>query len=97
MCVFSIGFGIRAPLLAVASTYIGSSSDTGKLYTILSITDAFTHVPGEPFIQAVWAAAINLGGNWLVLPFVVITVRKERLYLQAPSRSSLIVLGSTCL
>ena len=41
---------------------------------MLSMTDAFTHIPGEPFIQSVWAAAINAGGNWLELPFLVILV-----------------------
>ena len=79
-----MGYGIRAPLLAVASTYISSSSDTGKLYTLLSMTDAFAHIPGEPLIQAVWAAAINAGGSWLVLPFVVMIVRQKLLCLIKP-------------
>ena len=93
-CIFSIGFGVRAPLLAVASTYISSSFDTGKLYTMFSMTDAFAHIPGEPFIQAVWAAAIYTGGSWLVLHVLVILVSKKLLCLKHSLKPELILLGS---
>lgn len=74
MIVFSVGFGVRAPLLAVASTYIASSLETGKLYTLMTMTDAFSHLVGEPLIQIIWASAVRLGGMWLILPFLVFTV-----------------------
>ena len=74
MIVFSVGFGVRAPLLAVASTYIASSLEIGKLYTLMTMTDAFSHLVGEPFVQIIWASAVRVGGMWLMLPFLVLTV-----------------------
>ena len=74
MVVFSAGFGVRAPLLAVVPTYITSSLETGKLYTLMTMTDALSHLVGEPFIQVIWASALKVGGMWLVLPFLVLTV-----------------------
>ena len=74
MVVFSAGFGVRAPLLAVVSTYITSSRETGKLYTLITMTDALSHLVGEPFIQVIWASALKLGEMWLILPFLVLTV-----------------------
>lgn len=72
--MFSVGFGVRAPLLAVASTYITSSLETGKLYTLMTMIDALSHLLGDPFIQVIWASALRIGGMWLVLPFFVLTV-----------------------
>ena len=74
MIVFSAGFGVRAPLLAVASTYITSSLETGKLYTLMTMTDALSHPVGDPCIQLIWASALKVGGTWLILPFLVLTV-----------------------
>ncbi|KAK0516530.1 hypothetical protein JMJ35_001133 [Cladonia borealis] len=68
-----VGFGVRAPLLAVASTYITSSLETGKLYTLMTMTDALSHLVGDPCIQLVWASALRVGGTWLMLPFLVLT------------------------
>ena len=74
MIVFSIGFGVRAPLLAVASTYISSPLETGKLYTIMTMTDALSHLVGDPLIQVIWVSALKVGGKWLIPPFLVLTV-----------------------
>lgn len=74
LAIFSVGEGIRAPLLAVAASYINTSLETGRLYTIMSITDAFSHMIGDPVIQSTWSVALGLGGRWLVLPFLVTTV-----------------------
>ena len=74
MIVFSVGFGVRASLLAVASTYI--TFETGKLYTLMTMTDALSHLVGDPFIQAIWAFALKSGGTWLMLPFLTLAVSK---------------------
>ena len=74
MIVYSVGFGVRAPMLTVAANYVSSASTTGKLYTLMSMTDALTHIPGDPFIQWVWASALGIGDVWLILPFVVLAV-----------------------
>lgn len=75
LVIFSVGNGIRAPLLAVASSYIDPSAETGRLYTIMSVTDAFSHMIGEPIIQSIWSAALELERHWRMLPFGVTTVR----------------------
>lgn len=74
MITFSVGFGIRAPLLAVSSTHIASSLEIRRLYTLMTMTDAFSHLIGEPFVQIIWAFAVRVGGTWLMLPFLVLTV-----------------------
>ena len=74
MIVFSVGFGIRAPLLAAASSYITSPLENGELYRLLTMTDAFSHLVGEPLIQMIWASAVRLGGMWLIVPFLILTV-----------------------
>ena len=76
----SVGFGVRAPLLAVASTYITSPLDTGKLYTLMTTIDAFSHLVGDPLIQAIWASALKAGGKWLIFSFPVLTVSTVLLY-----------------
>jgi hypothetical protein len=75
LVVFAVGDGVRAPLLAVASSYIDSGQETARLYTLLSVTDAFAHTVGDPLLQTIWGHALKLGGQWLVLPFVTTLVR----------------------
>ena len=74
LLVFSVGNGVRAPLLAVVSTYVNTSLETGRLFTIMSVTDAFSHMVGDPLVQTIWRAALKLQGPWLMLPFFVISV-----------------------
>lgn len=74
MIVFSVGFGVSVPLLAVASTYIMASLKTGKLYTLIAITGALSHLVRDPFIQAIWASALKISRKWHILPFLVLTV-----------------------
>ena len=74
-CIFSIGNGIRAPLLATSSQYNHDSDLINRLYTFLSLTDSFSHMLAAPLIPSIWAKGLELGGSWLVLPFLVTSVR----------------------
>lgn len=74
LALFSVGNGVRAPLLAFFSSYIDTSLETGRLYTVMSVTDAFSHMIGDPIVQSTWRVALGLGGRWLVLPFLITTV-----------------------
>lgn len=72
--LFSGGFNIRAPLLAATSYYIDISSECAHLYTLISMVDTVAHILGGLAIEGIWAEAIDLGGKWLVLQYVVLTV-----------------------
>ena len=61
-------------MLTVAAKCVPSALTTGKLYTLMSITDALAHISGDPFIQWVWASALGIGDVWLILPFIVLAV-----------------------
>lgn len=72
--IYAMGFGIRLSILAVLTSFIASASETGKLYTLVATTDAIAHLIASPLLQYVWSRALAIGGRWLVLPFVVLTV-----------------------
>lgn len=74
MSVLGLGFSIRAPLLAVMSGYAEGATQIASLYSLAAVTDAASHVIGSLVIEYVWARAVDIGGRWFVLPFVVITV-----------------------
>ena len=74
LAIFAIGNGVRAPLLAVASSYIDSDYETASLYTLLSVTDAFAHTIGDPLLQTIWKRALIIGDPWLILPFIATLV-----------------------
>lgn len=38
------------------------------------MTDALSHLVGDPLIQVIWASALKIGGTWLILPFLVLAV-----------------------
>lgn len=75
LVVFAAGFNIRAPMLAVMSEYIDPSKEAAQLYTLISLTDALAHMIGSPGFEYVWGHAVKIGGAWLVLQFLVLTVR----------------------
>lgn len=72
--LFSGGFTIRAPLLAATSNYIDIPSECAQLYTLISTVDTVAHIFGGLAIEGIWAEAVKLGGKWLVLQYVVLTV-----------------------
>ncbi len=61
-------------MLSVITAFIDSSHKTGRLYTLVSMTEAIAHMLGSPIVQAVWAKGIDLGRGWLVLPFILLFV-----------------------
>lgn len=69
--VFAIGFNTRAPVLAYISGHIDPVHDTARLYTLISILDAFVHMAGSPLIEILWARGLDIGGDWLALPFII--------------------------
>ena len=77
--IFAGGNGVRAPLLAASSFYISASTQTGRMYTILSMTDAFSHMVGDLIVQSIWSAALAMEDGWLMLPYLFMTVSGKKL------------------
>lgn len=73
--MFSVGYNIRPPILAVLATYVDASKETAQVYTLMSILEALCHAIGSPVIESIWAGAVDMGGSWLVFPFLVLAVR----------------------
>ncbi|XTI92976.1 MFS general substrate transporter [Cenococcum geophilum] len=71
LVIFAIGFNTRAPVLAYISGHIDPVHDTARLYTLISILDAFVHMAGSPLIEILWARGLDIGGDWLALPFII--------------------------
>ena len=42
---------------------------------LISMTDALAHIIGSFVIESIWGLAVDLGGRWLVLQFIVLSVR----------------------
>ncbi|PGH29195.1 hypothetical protein GX50_08058 [[Emmonsia] crescens] len=72
LIVYAAGFGVRLSILAVMTSFVNSSKETAQLYTLVATTDAVAHMIGSPLLQQVWSRALNIGGRWLVLPFIVL-------------------------
>ena len=77
LAIFSLGFNIRAPILAFLATCVDTPNMTAQLYTLLSFVESLAHVAGSPFIEWVWGRAVSHGGSWLVLQFLVIAASFE--------------------
>ncbi|OAX81826.1 hypothetical protein ACJ72_03829 [Emergomyces africanus] len=72
LIVYAAGFGVRLSILAVITSFVNSSKETAQLYTLVATTDALAHMIASPLLQLVWSNALNIGGRWLVLPFIVL-------------------------
>ncbi|KAN0076219.1 hypothetical protein V8E54_006361 [Elaphomyces granulatus] len=73
LVVFSGGFNIRAPMLAVMSEYIDPTRETARLFMLISITDALGHVVWSPILESIWGLAVGQRGTLLSLPFFILT------------------------
>lgn len=71
-------------MLSVITGFINSSHETAQLYTLVSMTEAIAHMLGSPLVQSVWAKGIDLGGRWLILPFVLLAVSTRIISQLAP-------------
>ncbi|KAF2841302.1 MFS general substrate transporter, partial [Patellaria atrata CBS 101060] len=72
LVIYAGGFGTRASMLSVITGFIDPSQETARLYTLVSMAEAVAHMLGSPFVEHVWASGIRLGGQWMILPFVVL-------------------------
>ena len=72
LIVFAGGFSIRAPILAVMSEFINALKETGRLYMLISMTDALAHIIRSLVIESILGLAVDLSGPWLVLQFIII-------------------------
>jgi hypothetical protein len=72
--VFSIGFNIRPPILAILATYIEKTTGTARIYTLMSTTEGLAHLIGSPALEAIWGVAVERGPAWYTLPFQVLAV-----------------------
>lgn len=73
LIVYASGFGVRLSVLAVITTFV-SKEETGRLYTLIATTDAIAHMIASPLLQWIWGRAIHIGGQWIVLPFLILMV-----------------------
>lgn len=78
LVVLSAGFNTRVSILVVLATYIDGAKNMAQLYTLMSVTEALAHVVGSPLIETIWGAAVGMGSQWLVLPFVALAVCNPR-------------------
>ncbi len=74
LIVYATGFGVRLSVLAVLTEFVNSRKETAKLYTLVATTDAVAHMIASPLLQKVWSKGLQLGGRWIVLPFLVLMV-----------------------
>lgn len=74
LIIYAAGFGVRLSILAVLTILVNSAKDTGRLYSLVALTDSVAHMIASPLLQSVWSRALNMGGGWLVLPFIVLMV-----------------------
>lgn len=72
--MYALGFGVRLAILAVMTALVDSATETGKLYTLVAMTDAMAHMIASPLLQWLWATALGLTKPLLVLPFLFLTV-----------------------
>lgn len=72
--MFSIGFNIRPPILAILATYIEKPTETAPIYTLMSITEGLAHLIGSPTLGAIWGVAVKRGHAWYTLPFRALAV-----------------------
>lgn len=77
--MLSAGFNTRVPILVALASYIDGAKNMAQLYTLMSVIEALAHVVGSPLIEMIWAAAVGMGSQWLVLPFVALAVCNPRL------------------
>ncbi|KAH8684038.1 major facilitator superfamily domain-containing protein [Ilyonectria robusta] len=68
LIVLSAGFNTRVPILVALASYIDGAKNMAQLYTLMSVIEALAHVVGSPLIEMIWAAAVGMGSQWLVLP-----------------------------
>ncbi|KAG4438250.1 hypothetical protein IFR05_006278 [Cadophora sp. M221] len=72
LIIYATGFGVRLSVLAVLTEFVNSRKETAQLYTLVATTDAVAHMIASPLLQKVWGGALELGGRWIVLPFLVL-------------------------
>ncbi|PGH08512.1 hypothetical protein AJ80_07832 [Polytolypa hystricis UAMH7299] len=72
LIIYAAGFGVRLSILAVLTSFVNSAKETAQLYTLVATTDAIAHMVASPLLQRIWSIALNIGGRWLVLPFLVL-------------------------
>ncbi|KAG4428898.1 hypothetical protein IFR05_015620 [Cadophora sp. M221] len=59
-------------IVVVALIIYATGFETAQLYTLVATTDAVAHMIASPLLQKVWGGALELGGRWIVLPFLVL-------------------------
>ncbi|KAF3937485.1 hypothetical protein ABW19_dt0204557 [Dactylella cylindrospora] len=73
LAVFSLGFGARVSMLS-ALTGLVHKEETARLYTLVSILEAGSHLTSSPSLQAALAQGIKWGGKLLGFPFLVMAL-----------------------
>ena len=68
VAIYACGFGARATLLSLVTDWIPGSL-RARLYSNILVIEQCGMLLGEPFLQSIFALAMNLAKPWLGLPF----------------------------
>ncbi|KAH7411428.1 hypothetical protein BKA64DRAFT_569797, partial [Cadophora sp. MPI-SDFR-AT-0126] len=68
--IFAAGFGSRVSALSLVSYWI-SDDAKATLYAAIVVLESLGHAVGDPSIQQIFAASLQLPPFWMALPFFV--------------------------
>ena len=68
--VFAAGFGSRVSALSLVSYWI-SDDAKATLYAAIVVLESLGHAVGDPSIQQIFAASLQLPPFWMAMPFFV--------------------------
>ncbi len=68
-----MGFGSRVSALSLVSYWI-SDSTKATLYASITVLESLGHAVGDPPMQHIFAAAVQLAPFWQAMPFFVASV-----------------------
>lgn len=74
LCVYNLGTGYTAALRSISIHIVGQSSpDVGKLMSLLAITESIGLLLSGLTINQLFTWGMDMGSNWLGLPFLVVS------------------------
>jgi len=71
--IFAAGFGSRVSTLSLVSYWISDSSKA-SLYAAIAVLENIGHAVGDPSMQYIFAAVLDLPPFWLATPFFVASI-----------------------
>jgi hypothetical protein len=71
--IFASGFGSRVSALSLISYWIVPDAKA-TVYAAITVLESLGHAVGDPAMQQIFAASLNLETFWLAMPFFVVAV-----------------------